>query len=147
VSFILFVGGLIGGDVQRLDSPRFETREAAHARLKFCGPFAVPALLDGAKSDSAEVRLRSQALLARWRNVWWNLEAARVLTAKDMPDEFDFYHNHRLRLHTFRMAQRMGLMVWNDEEVFGCSWMSHWDLTPNDLAFALHMLRSQVKAK
>lgn len=147
MSFVLFVGGLIGGDVQRLDSPRFETREAAHARLKFCGPFAVRALIDGTRSDSPEVRLRCESLLGRWRNLCWNLEAARVLTAKDMPHPVRFFENHRLRLHVFRIAERAGCVVCDGEYPFVADWMSQWELPPDDLAWVLYLFREQLKHK
>lgn len=147
MSFILFVGSLIGDEVKRLDSPRFETREAAHARLKFAGLFAVPALLGGTRSESPEVRARCQSLLARWRNLWWNLEAARVLTAKDMPDPVRFFENHRLRLHVFRMAERAGCGVCDGADPFLSEWFNQWELTPESLAWVLQQFREQLKHK
>lgn len=147
MSFILFVGGLIGGDVPRLDAERWPDREAAHARLKRCGPFAVPAMLDGMRHESPEVRSRCAVLLAPWRRVWSNLWAAHVLAAPEPPDPLALYHDHRLRQHVFHLAERLGCVCCCDPDLFwGGGWPSQWELPPDALELLVECFRAQIRA-
>ncbi|QJW94732.1 hypothetical protein [Frigoriglobus tundricola] len=105
---ITLLGSLIGSDVSALGSEHWPEREAATARVKRWGVLAVPALREGMLGESAEVRHRCRELLGPWRRLAWQLEAARVLSAPDMPDEETYFANEELRANVQRLALRAG---------------------------------------
>lgn len=102
---------LIAPDVDRLGSPDWPTREAAEARLSAWGLLAVPALRGGLGRDCPEVRERCRRLLAPWRALAADLDAARLLCdpwPTPLPDLVAAFNDDQLRRRLHRMAVAAG---------------------------------------
>jgi hypothetical protein len=145
--FVL-LGSLFTADVCALDSDAWPDREAAHARLRGWGLLAVPALLDGSRAGSAEVRHRCGELLAPWRRRAWELAAARVLTAPDMPDPLAYWLDEQLRTHVTRLALKAGCVYYDLDLFGGCGIMpAVGDQSPLEAWLMLEMFRVQLPSE
>jgi hypothetical protein len=75
--------------VKQLGSTQFAAREAAAKKLIEMDEGAIPALMEGAKSDDEEVRTRSITLLAQAKAAYWKRRAATYLADTEGKQEHD----------------------------------------------------------
>lgn len=141
---VLLLASFIGDDVTRLGSDDWNQREAAHERLRSYGLLAVPALQDGAKANKPEVRRRCLELLGRWERYTLHFEAARVLTAPQMPNELAFWSNERLKLHVFKMALGAGCSCVEVALGGGGPLPPVMEMPPEELSIHLLSFRAQL---
>jgi hypothetical protein len=99
IFLVLFALGT--GDVSELGSLQFTEREAAQARLQKLGPFAVPAIKNGLKSDDPEIRHRCSQLYAPWSRELLRQRAWALIKNPYEPDPESFFEDHMLRYYVY----------------------------------------------